>query len=193
VVRGLSITITPKVISRITTLPQGMPWRKEDKAISTFAKKNFFLRDEEPIKDKNGIRRESLPYPWNEVSYHILKYISYEGRLGIVYGYQFRLLHDLRFGEGIPIDKRINIPYFLLQFIIDMSLKFQEEKHQKLSHHGIIKLILEDALSQLKVPIKWSTFRDMDIEVVIEILALEYDRDNTISVEEEEKEEPEEE
>ena len=170
-----------------------MPWRKEDKAISTFAKKNFFLRDEEPIKDKNGIRRESLPYPWNEVSYHILKYISYEGRLGIVYGYQFRLLHDLRFGEGIPIDKRINIPYFLLQFIIDMSLKFQEEKHQKLSHHGIIKLILEDALSQLKVPIKWSTFRDMDIEVVIEILALEYDRDNTISVEEEEKEEPEEE
>ena len=49
VVRGLSITITPEVINRITTLPERMPWRKEDKVSSTFAKKNFFLRDEEPI------------------------------------------------------------------------------------------------------------------------------------------------
>jgi len=79
VVRGLSITNTLEVISRITTLPQGIPWRKEDKDVSIFAKKNFILRDEEPIEDKNGIIREILPCPWNEVSYHILKYIYCEG------------------------------------------------------------------------------------------------------------------
>jgi len=28
VVKGLSIVITPEVISRITTLPLGLPWRK---------------------------------------------------------------------------------------------------------------------------------------------------------------------
>jgi len=146
-VRELSITITPEVISRITTLPQGIPWRKEDKVASTFANKNFFLRHEELTEDKNGIRRESLPYPWNEVSYHILKYISCEGRLNIIYDYQFRPPHELIFGEEIPIDRRISVPYFLLQSIIDMSLKVQEGKHQQLAHHGIIKLTLEDSLS----------------------------------------------
>lgn len=41
VVRGLSIIINPEVISRTTTLPQGVQWRKEDKVRITFAK-NFF-------------------------------------------------------------------------------------------------------------------------------------------------------
>lgn len=86
VVRGLSITTTLEIISRITTLPLGMQWRKEDKARNNFVNNNFFLRDEELIEDKNGIRRESLPYPWDEVSYHILKYISCEGRVNIIYG-----------------------------------------------------------------------------------------------------------
>lgn len=170
-VRGFSITITPEVISRITTLPQGMPWIKEDKVESTFTKKNFFSRDEEPIKDKNWIRRESLPYPWNEVSYHIFKYISCEGRLIIIYGYQFRLLPKLRFGEEITIDERLSVPCFLMQSIIDMSLKVQEGKHQQLAHHGLIKLILEDSLSHLRIPIQLSTFIDMGKEVVIEIQA----------------------
>jgi len=128
-VRGLSITITPEIISKITTLPLGMQWRNEDKASNTFAKKKFFLRDEEPIKDKNGIRRESLPYPWDEVSYHILKYICCEGRLSIIYGNRFRLLHELRFGEDLPLDRRFGVPYFLFQSIIDISLKVQEGKY----------------------------------------------------------------
>lgn len=101
----------------------------EDKFAHTISNKNVFLRDEEPIEDENAIRKEILPYPWNGVSYHILKYISCEGRLGIVYGYQFRPLHELRFGEGIPNERRLNIPYFLLQSIIDMILKFEEGKH----------------------------------------------------------------
>ena len=83
---------------------------EEDKTSRTYAKKNFCLRDEEPIEDKNGIRRENLPYPWDEVRYHILKYIYYERRLSIIYGYQFRLLHELRFGEEIPNDIRLCIP-----------------------------------------------------------------------------------
>ena len=75
-VRGLSVTITPERISRITTLPLGLQWRKKDKGSSTYAKKKFFFEDEEPIEEKNGIIRESIPYPWGEVSYYILKYIS---------------------------------------------------------------------------------------------------------------------
>ncbi len=61
-VTALSIKLNLDVISRVTTLPLGIQWRKEDKANNTFAKKNFFLNDEQSIEDKIGVRRESLPY-----------------------------------------------------------------------------------------------------------------------------------
>jgi len=58
VVRGLSIDITPKLISRVTTLPLGVPWRKEDKGDSEISKRKFFLEaDETLIK----IQRHQLP------------------------------------------------------------------------------------------------------------------------------------
>lgn len=85
VVKGLSVALTLQVISKITTLPLGLAWRKEDKGNITLAKKSLFLEGEEPIEDKNGIRRESIQYPWNEVSYHLIKYISCEGRYNVVY------------------------------------------------------------------------------------------------------------
>ena len=87
VVKGLSVEITPEVIGRITTLPLGFPWRKEDKGNSQIVKKKLFLEGEEAIEEKNGVRRESLPYPWNEINYHLIKYISCEGRYVVVHGY----------------------------------------------------------------------------------------------------------
>lgn len=183
--RGLSITINPKVMTRITKFPQGVQWRQHNKVSNPFVKNFFFLKYEYPIEEKNGIKMENLPYPWNEVSYYILKYISCEGRLNIVYVYQFRLLHELIFGEELPFDKRLSVPYLFFKSIIDMNLKVEEGKHTQLAHHGLIKLILEDVLSQLRIHILWSMFRDMDREVVIEIQALEYDRDPTSSGEEE--------
>jgi len=118
---GLSITITPESISRITTHPVGLQWRKEEKTNNTLAKHVFFLEGEEPIEDKNGVRKESILYPWNKVSYHIIKYISCEGRYSAVYQYHFRLLHELIFGAETPPHNRISVPYFLLQIITDMT------------------------------------------------------------------------
>ena len=161
VVNGLSLEITPEVIGRITTLPLGFPWRKEDKGNKTLAKKKFFLEGEEEMEDKNGVRRERLPYPWNEISYHLIKYISCEGRYNVVYGYHFRILQELRFGADTPPQNKLSIPYFLLQSTIDMSIKVQEGNHQKLAHHGLIRLIIEDALQNLRLPITWATLRDM--------------------------------
>lgn len=59
--------------------------------------KIFFLLEERLVEDKNGVRRESLPYPWDEVSHNILKYISYEGRSSVVYAYQFWLFYAIMF------------------------------------------------------------------------------------------------
>ena len=100
--RGLSMEINPEFISRVTTLPLGLPWSKDEKPIGHVAKKNFFQNNEHPVEDKNGIRRASIPYPWDEVSYQIIKYISCEGRYNIVYGYHFRILHELRYGMDTP-------------------------------------------------------------------------------------------
>ena len=52
-VRGLTIDLTLELISRVTTLPLGIPWRKEDKGDSQVEKGKFFLEGEEPTEDKN--------------------------------------------------------------------------------------------------------------------------------------------
>ena len=78
----------------------------------------------------------------------------------MVYGYHFRLLQELRFGANRP-QNRLSIPYFLLQSVIDMSIKVHEGNHQQLAHHGLIRLIIEDALQNPRIPITWETFKDM--------------------------------
>ena len=82
----------------------------------------------------------------------------------MVYGYHFRLLEELRFGAETPPHHRLNIPYFLLQSLIDISIKVKEGNHQQLAHHGLIRIIIEDALHNLIIAIQWSIFRDMQTE-----------------------------
>lgn len=62
-VRGLSMDTTHEFISRVTTLPLGLSWSKDEKPIGQAAKKNPFQNNETPIEDKNDIRRDSIPYP----------------------------------------------------------------------------------------------------------------------------------
>jgi hypothetical protein len=56
----------------------GLPWDKEERQEAINAKKTFFHPNEKPHEEKNGIKRESLPHPWPEVAYHIIKYITCE-------------------------------------------------------------------------------------------------------------------
>ena len=186
VIRGLTIDHTPEPISRVTTLPLGIPWRKEDKGDSQVSKGKFFLEGEEPTEDKNGVRRESMRYPWNEVGYQLIKYISCEGRYSVVYGYHFRILEKLIFGAETPPHQRLITPY-LLQSLIDSSIKVKEGNFQQLAYHGLIRILIEDALQNLRTPITWSVFRDMPAED--DIKALTYDVSPTVSEEEVKQEE----
>ena len=186
-VRGLTIDLTTDLISRVTTLPLGIPWRKEDKGDSQVAKRKFFLEGEEPTEDKNGVRRDSLPYPWSEVGYQLLQYIPCEGIYSFVYGYHFRILEELRYGVETPVHQRLSIPYFLLQSIIDSSNKVKEGNSQQLAHHGLIRILIEDALQNLRIPIAWLVFRDLLVEDNIKTLT--YDVSPTISEEEVKQEE----
>ena len=100
----------------------------------------------------------------------------------MVYGYHFRILEEFRFGVETPLHKRLIIPYFLLQSFIDSSIKVKEGNSQQLAHHGLIRILIEDALQNLRTPITWSVFIDMPVED--DIKALNYDVSPTVSEEE---------
>ena len=112
--RGLTLRLTPQFISRVTDLPMGIPWDKEERKMGKKAKEEFFLPEEQFSEDKNGVRRTSLQPFWSEVSLQIMKYITCEGRFSIIYGYHFRLLTELRHHMDLPLKQKLSIPYFLL-------------------------------------------------------------------------------
>lgn len=112
--RCLTLEVTLELISRVTSLPLGLPWNKEERSLGQAPKKAFFLPEEHPIEDKYRVRRASLPPLWSEVSFQIVKYITCEGRFNIVYGYRFRLLNELRHGMDLPLEQKLSIPHFLL-------------------------------------------------------------------------------
>ena len=174
--------ITLEFFSRVTTLPLGLPWSKDEKPFGQAAKKNVFQNNETPVEDKNGIRRASIPYPWDEVSYQIIKYISYEGRYNIVYGYHFRILQELRYHMDTPAPQKLSIPYFLPQSLIDSSTKVQAGNLEQLAHHGLIKILVEESLYTFTLPIAWEVFENMIAED--DIKALTYDVSPTGSEEE---------
>lgn len=169
--RGLILELTPELISGVTGLPLGLPWSKEGRSLGQVAKKSFFLPEEHPVEDKNRVRRTSLPPFWSEVSYQIMKYITCEGRFSIIYGYHFRLLCELSHGIDLPPPKKLSIPYFLLQSLIECGTNLNEGIQDQVAHHGLIKLLLEDALLTYTVPISWEVFRNMSKDDNIRTLA----------------------
>ena len=124
--RGLTLRLTPQLISRVTDLPMGVPWDKEERKMGQKAKKEFFLPEEQFSEDKNGVRRTSLQPFWSEVSLQIMKYITCEGRFSIVYGYHFQFLTELRHQMDLPSEQKLSIPYFLLQSMVEYATKLRE-------------------------------------------------------------------
>jgi hypothetical protein len=172
IVRELMIRVNEASINKVSSLPMGLPWDKEERQEAINAKKTFFHPNEKPQEDKNGIKRESLPHPWPEVAYHIIKYVTCEGRMSVVYAYHFRLLHQLRHFPNQEPDKSLSLPYFLLQSLKEMSTKVKKGKQEFLAHHGLIKLIVfRYALRSLKHIILWEDFVDMDQQAFLEVQA----------------------
>ena len=108
-----------------------------------------------------------------------MKYITCEGRFSIVYGYNFRLLTELRHHMDLPSEKKLSIPYFLLQSMAEYSTKLREGTQDQLSHHGLIKLLVEDALHTFIVPLSWEIFWNMSKDDDIRVLAKELTSSNS--------------
>ena len=61
----------------------------------------------------------------------------------------------------------------------------QERNYQQLAYHGLIRIIIEDVLQNLRIPIQWEIFRDMQTDE--DIKSLTYDISPTVSEKDEEE------
>ena len=89
----------------------------------------------------------------------------------------------------LPASRKLSLPYFLLQSLIECSTKLNAGVPDQLAHHGLIELLVEDALHTYTIPIAWEIFRNMTKED--DIKTLTDDLSPSGSEEEEQKEEPE--
>ena len=61
----------------------------------------------------------------------------------------------------LPPARKLSIPYFLLQYLIECGTKLNAGILGQLAHHGLIKLLVEDALHTYTIPTAWEIFKNM--------------------------------
>lgn len=157
-VRGLDIGVNEDFISEVTEIPRGQPWDKDDRALNNRAKTSFFRSYEKSESNRNGVKRESLPDEWGEVAYHIMKYLTCEGRLSIVYAYHLRMLYQIRNLSYQKPQQRISIPHLLLHSLKEMCIRVKKGKLDAVAHHCLIKLIVCHKLQEQLPQISWNQF-----------------------------------
>jgi hypothetical protein len=105
----------------------------------------------EQIERKSwGVRLSSFPPPWPKVAKFIKHYLTYEGRYQVVYQHDFVLLSHLRHA------RLVNIPYYLLGCLKNMSHYCKKAKYPTLSltHHHLIHLLIQKGFPQQNPPLK---------------------------------------
>jgi hypothetical protein len=65
-------------------------------------------------------------------------------------------------------EENFNIPYFVLVSIREMSENVQKGKKDALAPHGLIKIIVCEALQNLNVKVSWEQCVDMERWVFLE-------------------------
>lgn len=143
VVQGVQIPVTEEVIAQATELPaNGIRWFSRKHLILNA--QQDFLRPGEQVEPKGrGVALRSLPQPWPRVAEFFKKYLTCEGRYQVIYQHDFILLNHLRNGQ------LINMPYYLLGFLKDMSRYAVNAKRPLLSlkHHRLAQLLINRALA----------------------------------------------
>jgi hypothetical protein len=149
----VTIQVTEENIARVTGLSTaGEKWFERKNTSSVTLRQEFIVGDEETQGDKKGTLRISLPAPWPKVSLYIQRYLTCKGRFKMLYGYHFKFLAHLRH------QRYVSIPYFLMYSLELISLKTRQVKKPEtsLTHHGLIKLLVEDALQTTQWD--WTSF-----------------------------------
>lgn len=143
VVQGIQVPVTEEIISEVVGLPaNGTRWFSRKHLILNAH--HDFLRPGEQVEPKGrGVALWSLPQPWPKVVEFVKQYLTCEGRYQVIYQHDFVLLNHLRNGQ------LINMPYYLLGCLQNMSRYAVKAKHPLLSlkHHRLAQLLINRALA----------------------------------------------
>jgi hypothetical protein len=111
---------------------------------------------QEPEKDINwdkGAPQSVLKPNWRNFLFIIHKFISCEGRYGLVFLYHIRTILHFKVG------KEINLPFYLWSSLKKMAQGIQRNPRniqRSLYHHGFIRIIVEEELK--KTNDSWEQF-----------------------------------
>ena len=102
---------------------------------------------------KNIVWKKSIPTSWLEEKWqHLLKsilvYITYEGRFNRVMIYHFKLMNHF------TIKSPLNLPSYLYNILTKMAHQVRAKPTKipgRLSHHGLIKLIVPELLQRRNI------------------------------------------
>ena len=130
--------MTEEDIVQVSELPtNGTRWFSRKHLILN-AQQDFLLPGKHVETKGRGVALQSLPLPWLKFVEFVKQYFTCEGRYQVIYQHDFVLLNHLRHGH------LINMPYYLLGCLKNMSRYTVNAKHQLLSlkHHRLVQLLI---------------------------------------------------
>lgn len=137
-IQGVRIPVTEEDIAQVSGLPaNGIRWFSH-KHIILNAQQDFLLPGERVEPKGRGVALHSLPPTWPKVAEFVKHYLTREGRYQVVYQHDFVLLNHLRHG------RLLNMPYYLLRCLKNMSHYSKDAKYPFLSltHHRLVQLLI---------------------------------------------------
>jgi hypothetical protein len=146
-VRGIQISVTPKILAEVTGLPNmGIQWTGRYTTLKE-AVETFTDPGEELDKKGKGLNPSTLREPWKELAGIIQWYITCDGRYDIIRPRHLKLLAALK--QRLVL----NLPFFLNAILHEVALRTQKSKDPVvvISHHRLVKLITNKALSQTQL------------------------------------------
>lgn len=99
-VNVLKSLVTKDLISEIKKISRSQPWDKDDRILNNSERASFFRFYEEYEEKNNDIKRKSLLDEWGEVAYNLMKHITCEGMLSIVYAYHFKMYYKFELSKA---------------------------------------------------------------------------------------------
>jgi hypothetical protein len=162
VIRDIQILVTEEIIVEVTGLPnEGIQWTGKYTTLKEVVE-SFVEPGEELDKKGKGLNPTALSEPWRELAGVIQRYITCDGRYDVVRPCHLKLLATLK--QRLVI----NFPFFLNAMLHEVVARTQKAKDPVtiISHHGLVKLIVNRALSQTQIT--WGDLIEADRPLQIE-------------------------
>jgi hypothetical protein len=150
--KKLLMLVTEQSIAKACRLVVGGErWCKKEHIVTEFVNQ-FLLPDKQNPNWRKGVPHGWIRQEWHTTLIIIHRYITCEGRFSLIYIYHIRLLMHL---NG---DYPLNLPYFLLKSLANMSKRVQSHPataKSSMFHQVLIKTLVVSALREVQKPWSW--------------------------------------